>query len=151
MRLCSDENIMTTFNLPALWKTFDFNGRMENLKKNESHFILEWILVIATSWMNLHVKYLSAGVKNPVSSGFSSSLSSSSSSSDDSSSEGSSSPHGVWSTSSSSALAWSRQRHIQPSAKLWTIWVSSLRHTFRRYRTSDEYRVMCLVQMETLV
>lgn len=24
---------MTTFNLPALWKTFDFNGRMENLKK----------------------------------------------------------------------------------------------------------------------
>lgn len=49
--------------------------------------------------------YLSAGVKNPVSSGFSSSLSSSSSSSDDSSSEGSSSPHGVRSTSSSSTLA----------------------------------------------
>lgn len=55
---------------------------------------------------NSPVKYLSAGVMNPVSSGFSSSLSSSSSSSEDSSSEGSSSPHVVWSTSSSSALAW---------------------------------------------
>lgn len=50
--------------------------------------------------------HLSAGVMNPVSSGFSSSLSSSSSSSEDSSSEGSSSPQGVRSISSSSSFVW---------------------------------------------
>ena len=142
-----NENI----NLPAVCKKYDFNGRMENLKKKCISFYLDWILVIATSWINLPVKYLSAGVKNPVSSGFSSSLSSSSSSSEDSSSEGSSSPHGVWSTSSSSAFAWWRQGHIQPSAKLWTIWMSSLRYSFLWNRTSDENCVMCLVKMQTLV
>lgn len=52
--------------------------------------------------------HLSAGVMNPVSSGFSSSLSSSSSSSEDSSSEGSSSPQGVRSISSSSSFVWGR-------------------------------------------
>lgn len=65
-----------------------------------------------------NLMYLSAGVKNPVSSGFSSSLSSSSSSSDDSSSEGSSSPHGLWSTSSSSTLAYlSTKTHKPPLRK----------------------------------